>query len=105
MLEFIWFIVGAALCAAALHFLGWLNVAKPTEQKPNALPWLKNAHFALVLAVAFPVSVILIEGLTGIEIPSEVWTLVGAASIKLFDIANRVLDLYAERRQSGDPPT
>ena len=67
----------------------------PGAQPPQLLPFLANVHLALLLAVAFPIIVTFTEAIFKIELPDQIWTLVGAASMKLFDIANGVLDIYS----------
>ena len=64
-------------------------------QPPQLLPFLANVHLALLLAVAFPIIVTFTEAIFKIELPDQIWTLVGAASMKLFDIANGILDIYS----------
>ncbi|MYE01618.1 MAG: hypothetical protein F4Y03_10125 [Alphaproteobacteria bacterium] len=74
--------------------------------KVQAFPLLKNPLAFASFAILFLGFVISLEASESITLPNSLWTLIGMAAAKLFDLANSVLDLYkALIKGDGNEPS
>ena len=60
-----------------------------------SFPWMKNALMWTAVAVLFISFIVVVETILKADLPEVLWGLIGMVATKLFDMASKVVDIYA----------